>query len=259
MSGHNDSPQILYLIYVLLMSLVSKPYVPIVLINPIFKLFWYDCSTQHGHFCVPFFFGDTMTWWWHFHFWVFLLTSSDFFVIHQKGFKMSKHILTTSMYKLFSTSPTNWHHDHPKKEKPVMQRSLGAQGRHKNGQTTLETALDKGGTESNCPAAQLPNTHYNTWCQSQKSSSRWTTALIQKLWDINCDCWEHHISIVHAKEHAEVLHKSMAATEGKIHAQDLQGPQHSLGFSNTIIPSLAGPLRISCWLQSFIARSGSRG
>jgi hypothetical protein len=52
---------------------------------------------------------------------------------------------------------------------------------------------------------------------------RWTTALIQKLWDVAWDLWEHRNGIVHAKENAETLH-NMAAIDEEIRAQHLQGP-----------------------------------
>ena len=41
---------------------------------------------------------------------------------------------------------------------------------------------------------------YYHWCHSKKSGRRWTTALIQKLWDIAWDLWEHWIRIVHSLE-----------------------------------------------------------
>jgi len=62
------------------MSLVSKNYVSTILIYQVFKLFWYHCSTVTlltNLFLCFFLLLDTMTWWWHCHFQVFLLTSSD--------------------------------------------------------------------------------------------------------------------------------------------------------------------------------------
>jgi hypothetical protein len=41
---------------------------------------------------------------------------------------------------------------------------------------------------------------YYEWCRSKKSGHRWTTALIQKLWDVAWDLWEYHNGIVHTKE-----------------------------------------------------------
>jgi hypothetical protein len=64
---------------------------------------------------------------------------------------------------------------------------------------------------------------YYEWCRSRKSGCRWTTALIQKLWDITWDLWEHRNGLVHAKENAETLH-NMAETDGEIRAQYLRGP-----------------------------------
>jgi hypothetical protein len=65
---------------------------------------------------------------------------------------------------------------------------------------------------------------YYEWCRSRQSGRRWTTALIQKLWDVAWDLWEHRNGIVHAKENAETLH-NMAEIDGEIRAQHLRGPQ----------------------------------
>jgi hypothetical protein len=59
------------------MSLVSENYVCTVLIYQVFKLFWYHCGTVTlltKLFLCFFLLWDTMTWWWHCHFQVFLLT-----------------------------------------------------------------------------------------------------------------------------------------------------------------------------------------
>ena len=64
----------------------------------------------------------------------------------------------------------------------------------------------------------------------QKSSHRWTTALIQKLWDVAWDLWEYRNGIVHSNENAEILH-NMAETDGEIWAQYLRGP-HGLAQRN---------------------------
>jgi hypothetical protein len=120
--------------------------------------------------------------------------SLDFFVMHQKDFKMPKHILACSNHSnsYVDTSSTNRYHDHPKeRETSDTELSWSTREAQENGQTTLKTAWDKKGAESNSPAAQLPDTYFNTWCQSKKSSDRWTTALIQKPWEVNWDLWEH--------------------------------------------------------------------
>ena len=64
---------------------------------------------------------------------------------------------------------------------------------------------------------------YYEWCRSKKSGRRWTTALIQKLWDIAWDLWEYRNGIVHSSENAEILH-NMAETNGAIRTQYLRGP-----------------------------------
>ena len=40
---------------------------------------------------------------------------------------------------------------------------------------------------------------YYKWYRSRKSARRWTTALIQKLWNVAWDLWEHRNGIVHAR------------------------------------------------------------
>lgn len=65
---------------------------------------------------------------------------------------------------------------------------------------------------------------YYDWCKSTKSSRRWATALIQKLWDIAWDLWEHRIGIVHGEANAELLN-NMAEVDGQIRTQFLRGPQ----------------------------------
>ena len=39
--------------------------------------------------------------------------------------------------------------------------------------------------------------HRNQKCP--KSEKRWVTALIQKLWDVACDQWQHHNEVLHKK------------------------------------------------------------
>jgi hypothetical protein len=64
---------------------------------------------------------------------------------------------------------------------------------------------------------------YYKWCRSRKSARRWTTALIQKLWNVAWDLWEHRNGIVHAAENAEIIH-GMAEIDIEICAQFQQGP-----------------------------------
>jgi hypothetical protein len=61
---------------------------------------------------------------------------------------------------------------------------------------------------------------YYSWCNSSKSGRRWTIALIQKLWDIAWDLWEHRISIIHDEANAMILH-NMAEVDEKIQTQFL--------------------------------------
>jgi hypothetical protein len=56
---------------------------------------------------------------------------------------------------------------------------------------------------------------YKDWCRTKKSSRRWAIALIQKLWDMVWDLWEHCIGIVHSKANAETVH-NMATVDGNI-------------------------------------------
>jgi hypothetical protein len=65
---------------------------------------------------------------------------------------------------------------------------------------------------------------YYSWCKSTKSGRRWTIALIQKLWDIAWDLWEHRIGIVHDTANAELLH-NMAEVDNNIRTQFTRGPQ----------------------------------
>lgn len=76
-----------------------------------------------------------------------------------------------------------------------------------------------------CIAKEWEHTQivYYEWCRSKKSGRRWTTALIQKLWDIAWDLWEYRNGIVHSKENAEILH-NMAETDGSIRTQYHRGP-----------------------------------
>ena len=63
---------------------------------------------------------------------------------------------------------------------------------------------------------------YYKWCRSRKSARRWTTALIQKLWNVAWDLWEQRNGIVHDAENAEILH-NMAEIDDEIRAQFQQG------------------------------------
>jgi hypothetical protein len=67
----------------------------------------------------------------------------------------------------------------------------------------------------------IQSTHYQ-WCKSRKSSRRWTVSLIQKLWDISWDLWEHRIGIVHSKENETTLH-NMAFVDREIRQQFVRG------------------------------------
>jgi hypothetical protein len=42
---------------------------------------------------------------------------------------------------------------------------------------------------------RIQESHYK-WCQSRNSGRRWTIALIQKLWDVAWDLWEHRTTQV---------------------------------------------------------------
>ena len=63
---------------------------------------------------------------------------------------------------------------------------------------------------------------YYQWCRSKKSGRRWTSSLIQKLWDIAWDLWEHRIGIVHSRENAERLH-NMPSVDNEIRTQFRRG------------------------------------
>ena len=52
---------------------------------------------------------------------------------------------------------------------------------------------------------------------------RWTASLIQKLWDISWDLWEHRFGIVHAKENEATFHH-MPAVDQEIRTQFNRGP-----------------------------------
>jgi hypothetical protein len=83
----------------------------------------------------------------------------------------------------------------------------------------------------------VQSNHYS-WCRSRKSSRRWTTSLIRKLWDISWDLWEHRIGILHDASNAEILY-NMAEVNDSIRDQFWHGPQglpprdHAL-FSGTV-------------------------
>jgi hypothetical protein len=69
---------------------------------------------------------------------------------------------------------------------------------------------------------------YYKWCRSRKSAWRWTIALIQKLWNVAWDLWEHRNGgIVHAAENVEILH-GMAEIDNEIRAQFQQQGPHGL-------------------------------
>jgi hypothetical protein len=99
-----------------------------------------------------------------------------------------------------------------------------------------------------CVAKEWEHTQiiYYEWCRSKKSGYRWTTALIQKLWDVAWDLWEYHNGIIHSKENAEILH-NMVETDGKIWTQYLRGPHglaqrdHSL-FNSTLTDILSASI-----------------
>ena len=63
---------------------------------------------------------------------------------------------------------------------------------------------------------------YYRWCRSRKSGRRWAVSLIQKLWDIAWDLWEHRIGIVHSAENAAILH-NMAFVDQEIRNQFQRG------------------------------------
>ena len=48
---------------------------------------------------------------------------------------------------------------------------------------------------------------YYDWIKSKKSGERWLTAIIQKVWDVAWDLWEHRNSIMHAKDSSAQLMK----------------------------------------------------
>jgi hypothetical protein len=64
---------------------------------------------------------------------------------------------------------------------------------------------------------------YFWWCHSRKTGCRWTASLIQKLWDISWDLWEHRIGIVHARENEASLHNMMAVDQ-EIRLQCIHSP-----------------------------------
>jgi hypothetical protein len=71
---------------------------------------------------------------------------------------------------------------------------------------------------------------YYKWCRSRKSARRWTTTLIQKLWNVPWDLWEHRNGIVHAAENAEILN-GMAEIDNEIRSKFQQG-SHGLQQRN---------------------------
>jgi len=69
---------------------------------------------------------------------------------------------------------------------------------------------------------QVQETYY-LWCRSRKSGRRWTIALIQKLWDVAWDLWEHRNGFVHAKENVEIR-EGMALIDDNIRSEFQRGP-----------------------------------
>ena len=63
---------------------------------------------------------------------------------------------------------------------------------------------------------------YYKWCRSRKSARRWSTALIQQLWNVAWDLWEQRNGIIHDAENAEILN-NMAEIDNEIRAQFQQG------------------------------------
>jgi hypothetical protein len=64
---------------------------------------------------------------------------------------------------------------------------------------------------------------YFHWCRSRKTGRRWTASLIQKLWDISWDLWEHRIGIVHDRKNEAILY-NMTAVDQEIRTQFHRGP-----------------------------------
>jgi len=95
------------------------------------------------------------------------------------------------------------------------------------------------------------------WSQvkSRKSSKRWTSALIQKLWDISWDMWEHRNNELHSGGQAthQILH--LAVDDQIRQAYDggaQQLPRNSLHLINAPIETVLGyPLESKhLWLAS---------
>jgi hypothetical protein len=63
---------------------------------------------------------------------------------------------------------------------------------------------------------------YFHWCWSQKTGRRWMASLIQKLWDISWDLWEHRIGIVHDHKNEAILY--MTAVDQEIRTQFHRSP-----------------------------------
>jgi hypothetical protein len=64
---------------------------------------------------------------------------------------------------------------------------------------------------------------YFQWCRSRKTGRRWMASLIQKLWDISWDLWEHPIGIVHDCKNEAILY-NMTAVDQEIRTQFHRGP-----------------------------------
>jgi hypothetical protein len=107
---------------------------------------------------------------------------------------------------------------------------------------------------------------YYQWCKSRKSGRRWATSLIQKLWDIAWDLWEHRIGIVHAQANAANLH-NMTLVDQEIRAHFRRGfiglsqRDHHL-FQSDVHDILAAPVQYRRkWLHradTARARAGRR-
>jgi hypothetical protein len=88
---------------------------------------------------------------------------------------------------------------------------------------------------------------YYKWCRSRKSGRRWATSLIQKLWDVAWDLWEHRIGIVHAQANAAILY-NMTLVDQEIRAHFRRGyvglseRDHHL-FQSNVYDILAAPIQ----------------
>jgi len=72
--------------------------------------------------------------------------------------------------------------------------------------------------------------------KSRKSSLRWTAALIQKMWDISWDMWDHQNKELHEGDTAkqEILHSAVDAQIKKLYEGGTQQlPRDALNFLQT--------------------------